>query len=146
MSQRNAVIGFILAPLAPSVFFAIGALILGMSSDVPSNLSLSGYLLGSLIWFIYAIVVAYPVTLIIGVPSYLLCKKLGITNFKSYLIGGVLLGGLAPFSLVLIVAISEILNFNYWLFLISSFFGAITCATFWLITVKKPNKALKSDT
>lgn len=145
MSQRNAVIGFILAPLAPSVIFAIGALVLGASSDVPLELPLSGYVLGLFIWFLYAVVVAYPATLLIGIPGYLLYKKLGLTNFKSYLIGGILLGALAPLSLMPIFGIPETLNLNYWVFLISSFFGAVTCVTFWLITVKNPNKAFKRD-
>lgn len=138
MSQRNVVIGFILAPLAPSVFFAIGALVLGASSDIPLELPLSGYLLGLLIWFLYAIVVAYPATLIIGIPGYLLYKKLGLSDLKSYLIGGVSLGALAPFGLMPIFGITETLNLNYWVFLISSFFGSVTCVTFWLIAIKNP--------
>ncbi|MCK4710205.1 MAG: hypothetical protein KAU21_16430 [Gammaproteobacteria bacterium] len=139
MKQRSAIIGFILAPLAPSVLFAVGAIILGSLSDVPLELPISGYFLGLFIWFLYAVVVAYPVTLLIGIPGYLLYKKYGFTSFKSYAAGGIVLGSLAPLLLMPIFGAPETLNLNWWLFLISGFFGFITCASFWLL-VKNPNK------
>ena len=143
MSQRNAAIGFLLTPLAPSFVFAFGAFLLGVTSESLLPLPLSTYIFGMFIWFLYAVVVAYPVTLIIGIPGYLIYKKLGLTSFKSYLVGGCTFGALAPLTLMPIFGISETLNFNYWVFLISSFFGAVTCVTFWLIVIKNPNKPVK---
>jgi hypothetical protein len=145
MSQRNASVGFLLAPLVPSFIFAFCAFLLGALGDSLHQLPITTYLFGMLIWFLYAIVVAYPVTLIIGIPGYLIYKRLGFKSFKSYLIGGCILGGLAPLVLMPIFGIYETLNFNLWIFFISGFFGAVTCVTFWLIVIKNPNKTLNSD-
>lgn len=138
MSQRNASVGFLLAPLAPSFIFAMGAFLLGALGDSLLQLPITTYLFGMFIWFLYAIVVAYPATLIIGIPGYLVYKKLGLTSFKSYLVGGCILGALAPLALIPIFGIPETLNLNFWVFFISSFFGAVTCVTFWLIVIKNP--------
>lgn len=119
---------------------------MGASSNVPLELSLSGYVLGLFMWFLHAIVIAYPATLAIGIPGYLIYKKNGLTSLKSYLIGGIVLGALAPLLLMPIFGVPETLNFNYWVFLISSVFGAVTCTTFWLVVIKNPDKALISDT
>ena len=140
MKRRSAAIGFIIAPLAPSVLFAIGAILLGASSDVPLELPISGYFLGLFIWFLYAVVVAYPVTLLIGIPGYLIYKKLGLISFTSYAVGGVILGTLAPLLLIPVFGVPETLNLNWWLFFTSGIFGFVTCTTFWLL-VKNPNKS-----
>src|SRR5210317_359031 len=100
MKQRNAISGFLISPLAPSVAFSIGALVLAEQSDIPLEIPLSGYVLGLFMWFLYGIVVAYPVTLIIGVPGYLIYKKYGLSSFKAYATGGIALGALAPLLLI----------------------------------------------
>ena len=145
MKCNKPILGFLIAPIAPSLLFAISALVMGASSDIPLELPLSGYVLGLFIWFLYGIVVAYPATLVIGIPGYLIYKNNNLTSLKSYVIGGTILGALAPLLLMPIFGIPETLNFNYWVFLISSVFGAVTCATFWLVAIKNPNKAFKRD-
>lgn len=97
------------------------------------------------IWLLYAIVVAYPATLIIGISGYLVYKILGLTSFKSYLVGDYILGALAPLTVMPIFGMPETLSFNFWVFFISRFFGAVTCVTFWLIVIKNPNMAFNSD-
>ena len=101
---------------------------------------ITDYLFVMFIWFLYAIAVAYPATLVIGIPGYFVYKKLKLTSFKAYVVGGCILGALAPFTLMPIFGVPETLNFNYWVFLISSFFGGVTCVTFWLIVIKSPNE------
>ena len=140
MSQRNASIGFLLAPLAPSIMFSVGALLLGISGDSLLPISITDYLFVMFIWFLYAIAVAYPATLLIGIPGYFVYKKIGLKSLKAYLIGGFILGALAPLTLMPIFGVPETLNFNYWVFLISGLFGTVTCITFWLIVIKSPNK------
>ena len=145
MKKISPIFGFLISPLVPSVTFSIGALILGMSDDTPLDLTFLGYLFGAFIWFLYGATVAYPATLIIGIPGYLFLKKNNIFNIKAYLIGGLSLGSLAPFLTIPIFGLESVLGFDFYIFLISAIFGVITTSAFWLISVQSPNRSLQSD-
>lgn len=138
METRSPFFGFLIAPIVPSLLFAFGALALGMSDDKPLILPWWGYLLGVFIWFIYGAIVAYPTIIIIGVPGYLILKKANVNSLKAYLIGGTLIGALAPLFTSPFFGLKSVLNFEYYVFIISAIFGITTCWVFWLITIKRP--------
>ena len=145
MNKRSPLVGFLVSPLVPSITFSIGAILLGMSDETPLTLTFLGYLFGAFIWFLYGAIVAYPATLVIGVPGYLFLKKKNIVSLKAYLIGGLSLGSLAPFLTIPIFGLESVLGFDFYIYLISAFFGVITTSAFWLISVQSPNKAFKND-
>ena len=140
MKKRSPILGFLISPLVFSFTFSIGALILGMSDEKSLALTFLGYLYGAFIWFLYGATVAYPVTLIIGVPGYLLLKNMNIFSLKAYLIGGLILGSLAPFLTIPVFGLNSVLGFNFYIYLISALFGVITTSVFWLISVQSPNR------
>ncbi len=144
MRQRRALIGFLAAPIAPAMVFALGATIFGVVGAM-LEYPLYSYLFVSLIWFLYAIVVAYPATLILGVPSYFIYKKYGFLSLKSYIVGGITLGAISPFLLFPIFGILEVLDFDFWVFLTGSIFGVITSTVFWYVSVKSSNKYSQQD-
>jgi hypothetical protein len=130
--------------MAPSIVFAIGATAMGASSSLLS-IPASGYIFVTFIWFLHGVVVAYPATLFIGIPGYLIYKMLGLVSFKSYAVGGAALGTLSPLLLMPVFGVPETLNFNLWIFVIGGVFGFITSTTFWYLSVRNPNNQLNPD-
>jgi hypothetical protein len=144
MRRRRAIFGFLLAPMAPSMVFAIGATVIGSIGSL-LGVSLYSYLLVCLIWFLYAIVVAYSTSVIIGIPSYFIYKKYGLTSLRAYIVGGISLGTLFPFLLMPIFGMHEVLRLELWVFLAGSAFGFVTSTLFWYVSIRNPTHQLDKD-
>lgn len=145
MKHKSATIGFLIAPIIISALFALIAAGTGFIQNLGHGFEPYTYLNGGLVWFIFALPVAYIATIIFGIPGYFLFKKKGINSVKSYILGGALLGAISPVLLLLIGNLKSITNMGLELFFISSFFGALTSYLFWKLSIQSPNKAVELD-
>ena len=125
MERKRPILGFILAPLPASILFALGMLVLGMSVETPLELSWQGYLFGTFMWFLHGVVIAYPATLLIGIPGYIIFNKTIVFNLQSYLFGSLILGAISPLLSVGILGLNGALTFEYYIYLTGSIFGAL---------------------
>lgn len=140
MKYKKELKGFLIAPLIPSAVFALAATGVGLFSGY----SIGGYSLkyafAGLIWFLYALPVAYIATFIIGIPGYIFYQKNSLHSLRAYLVGGLVLGLIAPFLLLVIFELKVIFEMGIWLFLPSTIFGLITSYTFWWIVIRSDDQ------
>lgn len=144
-SHDNAAVGFFLAPIVPSLLLFIVFVVYDPYSKFSVDTHLFVYVFYLYMLFSSAITSAYSILFILGIPAYLVYRKLGLTSFKSYVIGGAILGSIVPLFPMYISPLSTVTNANYLTYLITAIFGAVTCICYWLIVVKKPNKRLQLD-
>jgi len=145
MKYQKEIKGFLLAPIFPSLVFSLIATGMGLYSGLKKEeIETSTYLFGGLIWFISALPVSYVVTFAFGIPGYIVYVKKGINSLKAYLLGGSVLGLLAPIVLLIIIEFKTIIEMGFWLLFASVVSGIITSYMFWLIAVKSPNNAFNT--
>lgn len=138
MSFKKTAAGFTITSIAISLLLAVGTISLVAFSDSSSELTTSAYVVSIILFFLKDIIFVVPVILLLGVPGYLIYRKLGLNSFKSYMIGGAILGSLVPFLLVLSPSVDMlgIAGFSYRAFLFSSFVGVLAATIFWVIAIK----------
>ena len=112
---------FAISPLScPPVAYGLFA---GLGEKIP----LPGF-------FVAALLVAYVLTLILGVPAYFMFKRWGFSSLRSYLVGGFVLG-LFPGGILA-------MGTYYPEFWVISVVASVQAVLFWLIGVREPNKRL----
>ena len=81
-------------------------------------------------FLVAALVVAYVVTIVIGVPVYFMFKRWRFTSLRSHMIGGFVLG-LLPGGILAMGAYYP----EFWAI---SVVASVQAALFWLIGVREP--------
>ena len=87
-------------------------------------------------FLVAALVVAYAVTIVVGVPAYFMFKRWKFTSLKLYVIGGFVLG-LLPGGMLAMGSYFP----QFW---VLSLVASIQAMLFWLICVREPNKSFKA--
>jgi len=146
MKYKKELKGFLIAPMVTAAVFALVATSTGLLYGFGLGTYSLKYAFAGLIWFLYALPVAYIATFIIGIPGYILYVKSGLRSLKAYLLGGLVLGFIAPFLLLILFELKVIFEMGVWLFLPSTVFGLITSYTFWRIVVRSDSQAKHQDT
>jgi hypothetical protein len=90
-------IGFLVAPLAAPFLFVLLALIAAAFQGFGSGdvRAVRGALLGSWVWLVAAVPVSYAVTLIAGLPAYLLLKTFQRATLTAWLAVAAAIGAVA---------------------------------------------------
>lgn len=131
----RTLLAFLIAPASIGIVALVVSILVGKWSEG--------------LWaFGFSAMIAYPVTLIIGIPVFLLLQKLQFTSLLSYLGMGCLLA-LIPVAFLVIWPIlssssdnsagMEILTPHYWQSAIVFAAGLTTVLVFWLIA--RPDQA-----
>ena len=128
-STRRLVCGFALAPLAPGFIFLLLSIFLGKLGE--------GFWMFSLISMF-----TYAVAIFLGIPTYLLLKKIRANSLVSYFIAGGFLSAAPVIYLIVIPALDQwgrLYPSNYGQILFIFIVAAIVIITFWFIV--RPDKA-----
>lgn len=145
MERKRPIIGFVLAPIPACITFAFGMLAFTLSDISLLPLTVKELLFGTLITFLFASALAYPITLIFGIPSYYFFNKIKLYDMKSYAISGLILGFVAPLSSVMIFGLGFVSSLKFYVYIIGSIFGIITTMTFWYVAIYSPNQPFNSQ-
>lgn len=139
--MNQTVKAFLVVPLVPSVLFATVASILGLVSGGVSILPAVAYSFP--IWLMFALPVAYSAAVILGIPAFLVFRRLGWLSRHGLLSGasgiGFLLGCAVAF-----IFVGEPLGFALTVLTFTSF-GAASGYVFWWLTHHAPNPPLNPD-
>jgi len=129
--------GAFLAPLTPGFLLMCLSLLFGKLGE-------------GLWWFKLSAVTGYPAAVVLGLPSYLLLRKLGWSNLWAYLLAGLLIGVLIAavifgsvvennFSFSVAPQLGKSLLPVAGIFVLAAIFGALSSSIFWLIV--RPNRS-----
>ncbi len=135
MDKGRVVLAFFLAPFMSALFIFIGATVLTRSAEG--------------VWgFALFLVVAYPVMLLLGVPTHFALRGMKLKSLIPYALSGGLIGAI----ICLIVFSSSIAqNFSFkfdpnkslepalYATLLAAFLGGLTSSAFWFIA--RPDRA-----
>lgn len=143
--MTKAIKGFLIAPLVPCFVFVILAAIAGSTLNLiyekwSGLISIPIIVMGSFFWLMYALPVSYFLSLLFGVPMYLLFDKIGLFDLKSYIIGSLLSGIVSgSFEELYLFPSNSFSWTSFWIIGAGGFFGAITGFSFWTIVYGKSN-------
>lgn len=139
LERRRVLIGFLVAPLAAPFLFVLLALIAGVIQGFGAGdaRTIRGALLGSWVWLVAAIPVSYAVTLIAGLPAYLLLKTFQSATLTAWLAVAAAIGAVAD-GLVGAVFIASDGSYRTAAALIAlgALFGAVNGRLFWHLAVR----------
>ena len=133
MNSRNwyrfrVVMGFVIAPLCPAIFVISEMMLI----EPPPLTSLPELLPVFPLGMVFSGIVAYPTTVILGIPAFLLMRKYNLNGIVAYLAAGALMS-VGP---LVTVSWGPSLGFRVVkldLFLFTLGCSLIAVATFWLI-------------
>ena len=137
--NRRLIVAFLVSPLATCALAATFAAV--------RNGDLLAIPIATLLYAIFA----YPFTLVLGVPAYLVMSRLGALSLLRVVVSGVLLGavsgvlmlGFLDLQLEWARAIESGLFTTVLLF---AMYGAITACVFWWLALRqRPNMAIERD-
>ena len=138
MSKSRIAKGMLIAPIPPAIFFGIVLTFVGGTND----LNFGQLLFVVCMWFVHAILFSYIIVLAIGIPGYLVMKKLNVQGAIAYAATGTILG-ILPLLLVASFEYKDVFGMESWVYTISTISGLLAASTFWLIAVRGSNKSLK---
>jgi len=128
-NTRRLILGFVLAPFAPGFLFLLLSLFLGK--------------LGEGFWMFFLIsIFTYAVAVFLGIPTYILLRKIKATSLASYFIAGGILSSVLILYLIVMPALDQwgrLYPSNYSQMLFVFIVAAIVILTFWFIA--RPDKA-----
>jgi hypothetical protein len=137
----RAVLGFLVAPLAP----AIGAWLLSLAPSI-TGVSQPGSL------FALSLLYGYPLAALFGVPTYFYFRHKNWLRLWQVVAAGLAIGSIVPIALVsllvaynfsersLIAAIEAGFRDMGALIPFGAAVGALCASTFWLLALARPNK------
>ncbi|MEW5823979.1 MAG: hypothetical protein AB1766_06485 [Pseudomonadota bacterium] len=140
--MNRIVKAFLVVPLVPSVLFAAAASILGLVSGGFSLLPAVAYSFP--IWLMFALPVAYGASVIFGIPSFLIFRRLGWLSRSGLLVGASGIGFLMGCVIAYVFAAGEPLGFVLTA-LTFTVFGAVSGYVFWWFVSHAPNPPLNPD-
>lgn len=136
--MNRAIKAFLIIPLIPAILFVIVVSVLGLLSGGFSLLPSVAYSMP--IWLMFALPVSYIVATAIGIPAFLLFRRLGRLSLRGIALGssaiGAAIGSLVaylfssgPFSCLTVA-------------LVFALFGAAAGYVFWWLAYREPNPPL----
>ena len=133
---------FLVVPLVPSVLFATAASVLGLASGGFAILPAVAYSFP--IWLMFALPVAYAAAIILGIPAFLVFRRLGWLSRPGLLSGASAIGFILGCAVAIIFVSGEPLGFIITV-LAFTVFGAASGYAFWWLTNHAPNPPLNPD-
>ena len=129
--MRRVVAAFVTVPLIAPILFGITMGIWGLSSswgiDAPTT-----YFASLPIWAMFALPVSYASAVLLGVPAFLLFRRLGWLSLSR------VAGGASIIGLAIGIAVAALFDFTGITFVVAvlvfAVFGAISGGAFWWMT------------
>lgn len=140
--MNQTVKAFLVMPLVPSVLFATVASVLGLASGGFALLPAIAYSFP--IWLMFALPVAYAASVILGIPAFLVFRRLGWLSRRGLLSGASGIGFLIGGAVAYIFTPGEPLGFILTALTFTAF-GAVSGYVFWWLTHLAPNPPLNPD-
>lgn len=89
--MKRIIVAFLIVPLVPALLFGITMAIWGFTSSWGIDPPITHVLIAP-IWSMYALPVAYAATLALGVPAFLLFRRLGWLSPSALTFGASIIG------------------------------------------------------
>ncbi len=124
--MKSEKLAFYVAPLAVPFAFLLGI------SGFDMQYGILDYLSNLLLIAFFSLPIAYIIELVVGLPIYLLFKKLGLINFTTLFLGSIVVS-CSPLLLLWLVGAYDGEEYKLAATLpVFAFIGAVTGLTFWL--------------
>ena len=128
--MKRVVVAFLIVPLVPPILFGITMAVWGLTSSFGID-SPGAYVVSSLIWAMFAVPVSYVAVAGVGLPAFLLFRRMGWLSLKR------ITGATSIIGLVIGIPVAMLFGFKIdnggVLAVLAVFlaFGAITGFAFW---------------